>query len=110
MSFSAPARVIVGLRFDRPINQAKRLARCHCRPGAGLSVCIGGIFLPRLIAVFTLLWNRMEDPRPLAGPYIVPANILFPVISSVRGGPLSTRSTDHDRVLGNHDRRVQADV
>src|SRR5439155_22249788 len=103
------AVVIARRQLDRQIHHAELFVDRHLRPHAGVAGVGPRILLPRVVAEFAGLRNRVEDPEPLPGPRVVPADEALLVNLALGVAPGKMRGADDDDVLGDDRRRVQTD-
>src|SRR5438552_3462080 len=105
-----PAVLIRRRVFHGKIDQAKVLIGGDMRPYAGVAVGGPRIVLPRVVANLSRLWNRVELPKFLAGPYVEGLNETFGVVvGDDLGALLEGRGDDHD-VLDDGRRRMETNL
>src|SRR4029077_13578948 len=110
VSRTMPAVVVTGRQLHREVHQTQLLVGGDLAPDPGIPGIRPGIFFPGVVAELARLGNRVEDPQPLAGPYVEAADVAFFVTTAFRIGARLVRGADDDHVLRHRGRRVQPDV
>ena len=69
------AVVVAGRHLDRQIRQAELFVDRYLPPDAGVPGVDPRVLFPGVVAEFAQLRDRVEDPEPLAGPDVEPADV-----------------------------------
>src|ERR1700722_1955995 len=102
--------IIAGRRFDGQVHESELLIDGDLRPHAGVAGVLGRTFVPGVVAGLVLQWNRVENPKALAGLHVEAAHVAFVIAHALRRHSFAKRRTDDDRVLGYNGRRLKADL
>ena len=104
------AVVVAGRHLGGEIHAIRRFIDRDRAPVAGVAGVGPRVVLPRLVAFFAGLRNRVEDPEALAGAHVVAADVAFDVFLRARRASRRVRGADDDDVVADGRRRVEADV
>ena len=108
---AAMATVIVaGRQLDGHVDDAELFVGAHLRPDAGVTGVGRRIRIPRVVAGFALHRDGVENPDALAGTDIEAANEALDVGLALRCAAFAMRGANHDHVLGDDRRGMQADL
>ncbi len=66
---------VVRRRFDREVDEPEVEVRAHQRPHARVACVRPRLVLPRVSTVLARLRDRVENPEPLAGAHVIPADV-----------------------------------
>ena len=105
------AAVVIGCGcLDRQVHEPELFVDADLCPDADVAIDGPGVVLPRLMAVFARIRNRVEPPDLFASPHVERAHEPFRVVVRRDRGPLTERRSDNDDVAGDGGRRVNADL
>ena len=82
----------------------------HLAPDAGVAGVAPGLVQPGVVAELVGARHRVEDPLPLAGARVEPADVPLDVLQGPRRAARQMRGADQNRVAGDDRRGVQADL
>ena len=102
------AVVIAGRQLHRKKHGVRLFVDRHLRPDAGVPRIRPRIFFPRVVAEFTGLRNRVEDPQTLSRACVVAADETLFVNLALRSAARQMRGADDDDVLRDDRRRVES--
>ena len=105
-----PAVVIARRHLDRHVDDAEFFVGAHLRPHAGVASVGGGVRIPGVVARFAFHRDGVEDPHALAGADIEAADVALDVSLAARCAAFAVGGANHDHVLGDDRRGMQADL
>ncbi len=104
------AKIVAGRALNRKICDLQLRVDADLSPGARIAGVGPRVFQPRFVAKLAGLWNRVEDPQPLARAHVESANVAFHVRLTRGNAARPMSGADDDDVAGHHRRRVESDL
>ena len=104
------AVVVAGRQLDRQIRHPQFFVDRDLPPDAGVAGVRPRVVHPGVVAELARPRNRVEDPQPLAGLDVEPADVALLVGLAARHAAGQVRGADDDGVPGDDRRGVQADL
>ena len=107
---TVPAVEVPGRHLDRQVDVAELFVDRHLAPDTSVAGVAPRVVQPAVVAELVRIRDGVEDPPPLPGPGVVPADVALRFLLRGRRDTREVRRANDDDPVGDDRRRMQPDL